>query len=158
MSDRLTPSDRWIEMARVLEEALAMPAPDRLMHVRRVCGTDSALFGEVAELLACHEEEEVLRAGGPGGSKVHVDVSRIGSRFERLSTLGSGGFGRVYKAFDRTRHHWVALKVLTHVNPDHLGRFKQEFRRTAEIRHPNLVRLYELFSDEAQWFITMELI
>lgn len=49
-------------------------------------------------------------------------------RFELVRRLGEGGYGAVYEAHDRERDQRVALKLLTRVGPDHVMRFKQEFR------------------------------
>ncbi|REG32252.1 putative ATPase [Archangium gephyra] len=79
-------------------------------------------------------------------------------RFEVRRTLGAGGFGIVCEAFDRRTGSVVALKTLHHASPGALYRFKQEFRLLTELVHPNLVTLYELFSEGSTWFFTMELI
>ncbi|WP_375767111.1 protein kinase [Archangium gephyra] len=79
-------------------------------------------------------------------------------RFEVRRTLGAGGFGIVCEALDRRTGSVVALKTLHHAAPGALYRFKQEFRLLTEIVHPNLVTLYELFSEGSTWFFTMELI
>jgi hypothetical protein len=88
-----------------------------------------------------------------------ADSEFVGSeRFELVHRLGGGGFGTVYRAIDRRRGQQVALKVLHHHDADALYRFKREFRALADISHPNLVALHELFSDGLQWFFTMELL
>src|SRR5262245_5454197 len=80
------------------------------------------------------------------------------TRFEVRRLLGEGGFGVVYEAFDRERATPVALKVLRRAEGTSLYRFKREFRALADVSHPNLVALDELFTDGPHWFFTMELI
>jgi serine/threonine protein kinase/tetratricopeptide (TPR) repeat protein len=79
-------------------------------------------------------------------------------RFEIRKTLGSGGMGVVYEAFDHEQQRLVALKTLKKLSPKSLLLFKQEFRALTDLRHPNLIRLYELFSEGDLWFFTMELL
>ncbi|HEV2495606.1 MAG TPA: protein kinase [Terriglobia bacterium] len=79
-------------------------------------------------------------------------------RFEIQRRLGAGGFGVVYRAYDRRSDAVVALKNLREIDASSLYRFKQEFRALADLRHTNLVELYELLSEGEQWFIVMELI
>ena len=66
--------------------------------------------------------------------------------------------GVVFEALDRQQDTRVALKTMIRLQPAELYRFKKEFRTLANIVHPNLIRLYELFSDGTEWFYTMELI
>src|SRR5438045_23399 len=80
------------------------------------------------------------------------------SRFLIQRRLGSGGFGVVYQAYDLERGSVVALKTLHHSDAGVLYRFKKEFRALTDLAHPNLAALYELFSEQEQWFFTMEMI
>ncbi|HET9621360.1 MAG TPA: protein kinase [Kofleriaceae bacterium] len=79
-------------------------------------------------------------------------------RFEVRGTLGSGGAGVVYRAFDRQLAREVALKRLRRASGRDLYRFKKEFRALADIVHPNLVALHELHAADGEWYFTMELV
>jgi serine/threonine protein kinase len=83
-------------------------------------------------------------------------------RFELLEKLGEGGMGVVYRARDRELQSEVALKTLARLDlegdADALLRFKNEFRSLADLHHPNLVSLGELFEHDGEWFFTMELV
>src|SRR5882672_9373833 len=82
----------------------------------------------------------------------------LADRFRVESPLGAGGMGQVFRAFDRVLETSVALKVIGELNSDSVAQIKREFRSAAELVHPNLVRLHELFCDGAEWFFTMDLV
>jgi eukaryotic-like serine/threonine-protein kinase len=77
-------------------------------------------------------------------------------RFVVERRIGEGSMGAVYLAQDRDLRARVALKTLRRVDPVGIYRFKREFRALADLHHPNLVRLHELFCERDQWFFTME--
>src|SRR6478736_9350023 len=78
--------------------------------------------------------------------------------FEVRGTLGAGGAGVVYRAFDHQLQREVALKLLRRASGRDLYRFKREFRSLADIVHPNLVALHELHATGDEWYFTMELV
>jgi len=83
--------------------------------------------------------------------------------YELLRELGRGAFGIVYETRHRLRDDRVALKVLAfegEPDADRLHRFRQEFRKLAEVNHPHLVGMQtlEYDGDSKQWFFTMDLI
>src|SRR5262245_46960393 len=79
-------------------------------------------------------------------------------RFELVRRLGAGGMGIVYEVFDRERGEHVALKTLGRVDPGGIYDLKREFRSLADVRHPNVVSLYDIVNEAGQWFFTMELV
>ena len=91
-------------------------------------------------------------------SEVRAVRFRGTERFRLIRLLGQGGMGVVYEAEDGELGLRVALKLLPGLQPDLLRRFKKEFRAAANIRHPNVVRFGDLFSDGERWFFTMELV
>src|SRR6266446_9680506 len=56
----------------------------------------------------------------------------------------------------------VALKILRPeaIDPASVGRFKDEFRSMAHLRHPNLAEVYDFgtVSDDGRHFLTMEFV
>jgi eukaryotic-like serine/threonine-protein kinase len=88
-----------------------------------------------------------------------AELGELGNnRFEVRRRIGQGGFGVVFEAFDKERGELVALKTLRVMDAESVYRFKREFRALAEMTHPNLVALHELFADGDTWFFTMELV
>ncbi|MCA9651176.1 MAG: serine/threonine-protein kinase PknK, partial [Myxococcales bacterium] len=79
-------------------------------------------------------------------------------RFEIRSALGRGTSSVVYRAFDRQRGAEVALKVLSVQGSAEMLAFKREFRSMADVAHPNLVKLYELYATGDKLMFTMELV
>lgn len=78
--------------------------------------------------------------------------------YEIVNQLGQGGMGVVYLAHDRKHNQLVALKTLQNLDLERLHRFQQEFRSAADIRHDNLVTLYDLHTNGQTLFFTMEYI
>ncbi len=69
----------------------------------------------------------------------------LDERFLLLETLGRGGMGSVHRAFDRVEQRVVAIKVLDAVaDPGPAHPLSTEFEAWSRLRHPNVVRAYEL--------------
>src|SRR5213083_493431 len=85
----------------------------------------------------------------------------LGDDYELLEEIGSGGFGRVYRARDLGLEREVAIKVLHPsftADPMVMERFQREAQLAARLRHPNIVSIYELGSRAGLQWYTMELV
>ena len=85
----------------------------------------------------------------------------LGDDYELLNELGSGGFGRVYRARDLHLERIVALKVLHPLliqDPVVVERFRREASLAARISHPNLVSIYDIGGRAGLIWYTMELV
>jgi serine/threonine protein kinase len=80
-------------------------------------------------------------------------------RFQILEERGRGGMAVVYKAYDDVLQRTVALKVLlAHLAADEqfTERFRREAITAANLRHPNIVVIYDVGSHENFQYIVME--
>ena len=85
---------------------------------------------------------------------------KTGQRYRLKSTLGTGGFGSVYKAYDSKLNRDVALKRLNKgASPESVrAKLMDEARVLATLQHPNIVAIYDVSSHKEFDEIVMELI
>ena len=79
-------------------------------------------------------------------SKV-TPAPRFGNRFSKMTKLGSGTFGEVWKGFDDEFGRWVAIKKFQEVKSDHLGINMMVIREISLLRqldHPNIARTIDV--------------
>jgi serine/threonine protein kinase/tetratricopeptide (TPR) repeat protein len=87
-------------------------------------------------------------------------LQRIG-RYHVLKTLGEGGMGVVYSAFDEELDRRIAIKVLgNEVTSSMRGRTRlmREAQAMAKLSHPNVVHVYEVGEVEGHVYIAMEFV
>lgn len=171
----MTP-ERWKKIKLVFEQATDAPLAERATFVHRMCHGDQDLELEVLRLLSATETAagflETPAADLHGFLREQEHFSSlapntvIAGRFEILRFLNRGGMGEVYEAWDSELKERVALKT---IRPGFafdvaiIARFKREVKQARGISHPNVCRVYELFSHDAGpqqriWFLSMELL
>lgn len=100
------------------------------------------------------------RSGGPtpGGPVPATSPVPPGAaaRFSVIRLIARGGMGTVFLVRDSVLEREVALKVLHNPERSGLGALKAEFRRAADVTHPNVVQLHDLFAEGATAWFTME--
>jgi eukaryotic-like serine/threonine-protein kinase len=83
------------------------------------------------------------------------------AKYEILEELGHGGMATVYRAKDVRLGREVAVKIIhKHLRESHemAARFEAEARAVAKLRHPNIVEVYDVSSeDEPDKYIVVEL-
>jgi serine/threonine protein kinase len=80
-------------------------------------------------------------------------------RFQIIEERGRGGMAVVYKAYDSVLQRTVALKVLLPLlaaNEEFTRRFRREAITAANLRHPNIVVIYDVGAHENFQYIVME--
>lgn len=80
-------------------------------------------------------------------------------RYQLLDTLGQGGMGVVYRAFDTLLERTVAVKVIgaqIDSNPEIRARFFREARAAGQLSHKNIVTIYDLGEQDGHPFLAME--
>lgn len=83
------------------------------------------------------------------------------NQFQITSLLGEGGMGSAYRAIDLNLGREVALKVLKMQASDieeESKKLAEEARTTAQINHPNVVRIIDFGECRSQFYIAMELV
>lgn len=120
------------------------------------CGRVFVLSAPAGQTIEAHGQTETrdgvaaLSQETPGGVPDQL------GRFQIRSRLGAGAFGTVYRAFDPVLGREVALKVprsATLEKPEARARFLREPKAAAQLRHPNIVPIYDAGTDGEHYYI-----
>ena len=91
-----------------------------------------------------------------------VPGTKLGTRYTVLKTLGRGGMGAVYQAYDDELGVAVAIKTILHGDGsdahtlrDQVTRFKSELLLARQVTHKNVVRIHDLGEFSGLKYITM---
>jgi serine/threonine protein kinase len=89
-----------------------------------------------------------------------MDQPRVlANRYRLEATIGRGGMGIVHRALDQELERAVAVKLLSEDHDDaDLDRFLTEAKRTAALRHPRIVEVFDVGRDGRDAFLVMELL
>jgi tetratricopeptide (TPR) repeat protein/predicted Ser/Thr protein kinase len=77
-------------------------------------------------------------------------------KYVRMSKLGAGGMGEVWKAWDTELGRWAALKFLKSAEPDDLLRFRREAQTAGQVDHPHIAAIYEVGEKSGMPYIAMQ--
>jgi serine/threonine protein kinase len=155
----------------IFQDALELPAAERLRFVAERCGANTAVRAEVERLLEAHgsaggflssptgpavgdaPDSETVIAEAPG--------TRIGP-YKLLQVIGEGGFGVVYMAEqEQPIRRRVALKIikLGMDTKEVIARFEAERQALALMDHPNIAKVFDAGATESgRPYFVMELV
>ena len=82
-------------------------------------------------------------------------------RYQLQEIIGKGGMGKVYRALDTKKNQTCAIKqntiVVTGENRDVITqRLKREFYFLSKISHRNVIKAYDFFVENQQYFLVVE--
>ncbi|KAF5944819.1 hypothetical protein HYC85_018896 [Camellia sinensis] len=95
--------------------------------------------------------------GGGDGERVRTRVGR----YELGRTLGEGAFAKVKFGRNVETDENVAIKILNKekiLKHDMIGQIKREILTMKLIRHPNVIRMYEVMASKTKIFIVLEFV
>ncbi len=80
--------------------------------------------------------------------------------YDILKELGRGGMGVVFKARHRNLNRLVAIKMIKggYADEAQLARFRIEAEAVAQIKHPNILQIYEIGESKGNPFVALELL
>src|ERR1051326_2197048 len=158
--------ERWRQIERIYQEALARPAGERAEFVEAACTSDADVRREVLELLA---------EADPPSAPLHGPViamtrqladacagALVGRRlgaYDLEAWIGAGSMGEVYRARDTRPARTVRIKILEGSiphDPTRLERFRREAQLLAALNHPHIAAIHELADADGLHFLVLE--
>jgi hypothetical protein len=85
----------------------------------------------------------------------------LGGRYQIVELLGQGGMSAVYKANDPNLRRVVAIKLIhSHLSndPKFVMRFEEEAAAVAQLRHPNIIQVFDFANDGDTYYIVFEFV
>lgn len=97
----------------------------------------------------------------PVPESLEIERRVFAERFDQLEELGTGGMGRVIKAFDRKLKRTVAVKRIKLALASDLSsraRFIREAQLAAGLSHANIVTVHDILEDDDGPYLVLEFI
>ncbi|MCL8209839.1 serine/threonine-protein kinase [Spiroplasma attinicola] len=89
-------------------------------------------------------------------------TKKLNNRYQIVNQIGAGGMAKVYQAEDLYLNRSVAIKIINldtnKIDDLNKERFLQEIKAVSRIRHPNVILVYDIFIDQKNWCLVLELL
>ena len=86
---------------------------------------------------------------------------KLAGRYEIEELLGMGGMSAVYKGTDPNLRRTVAIKLIhSHLSedPQFVSRFEEEAAAVAQLKHPNVIQVFDFDHDEDTYYMILEFV
>jgi serine/threonine-protein kinase len=145
--------ERWRRTLDLFEQALAHAPTERDQFLDSACAGDPTLRTTVKEMIDSHEQAEIegfmespAWSYTPPDSNPRAMIGQQVGSYRLTQFIAEGGMGVVYLAepADNFFRRQAAVKLIrADLDPKQYRRFRREVQILADLKHPNLVFLYE---------------
>ncbi|MCL7453500.1 MAG: protein kinase, partial [Anaerolineae bacterium] len=94
--------------------------------------------------------------------EVHNPLGQtLGGRYRIDELIGQGGMASVYKAYDPNLRRVVAVKTIKSemaTDPKFVSRFESEATSVAQLRHENIVQVYDFSHENGLYYMVQEFV
>ncbi len=154
----------------VVLTAAGLDGAERETYLHQIATVDPALAEVARRRLSAAENQTETFLGVPAAVRlggVDSDAPEEGEgpalaaalppneRYQLGRELGQGGMGRVVEAYDQQLARTVALKFLTHEDPEILHLFLREARAQARVQHDHVLPIYDSGELDGRPYIAM---
>jgi calcium-dependent protein kinase len=90
---------------------------------------------------------------------INQNISSIQNDYNILSKIGKGSFGYVFKVHHKRTNQFRAMKVIKQETiklQDDDKKFLKEIEILIKADHPNIIKIYEYFIDDINYYVIME--
>ena len=168
--------ERFQQVSRLFESALALEEDQRAAYLCEQCGTDESLREEVENLIQSHRQaaaQDFMAAPAVAGvANLITDASDDTDEFRLqkgqllgsyliLERIGAGGMGEVYLATDTRLGRRVALKILPRdfaADDRRMQRFALEAKVASTLNQPNILTVFEFGKVDSLAYLATEYI
>ncbi len=157
----MTP-EQWKRIEEIYLAALDLPGAER---VALLCQAPPEIRAQVEAMLAQPSGSQLLDASaGVSCSEVEppspiVPGAQIG-QYSIEGTIGAGGMGVVFRAYDTRIQRPVAIKFLSDevADPTARRRFQREAQMASSLNHPHILTVYDVGEFEGRQYLVTEFV
>jgi tRNA A-37 threonylcarbamoyl transferase component Bud32 len=145
---------------RTAEDTMQRRLQAKALLWRREDGTRTPFSRAFADFLARTNPLQRPSSPSPPGDAADLSGTTLGN-YRVLTPIGRGGMAVVYKGYQPSLDRYVAIKVMSHAlstEEAFLERFQREASSVAQLRHQNIVQMYDFDVYQDISYMVMEYI